>query len=901
MDVQSNEVVYLVDGSSYFYRAYHAIGDLSNSKGFPTNAILGFTKMILKLIADVEPQYIAVVFDAEGPNFRHKMYQDYKANRPPMPSDMVVQLPIIKEVMAGLGLEMIEKQGYEADDIIGTLARLAEDEGLKVTMITGDKDFRQLLTPNVRMWDTMKDRFTEHAKLKEELGFEPSKIVDVMALAGDVSDNIPGVPGIGEKTAVGLIREYGSLEGVLEHRPEIKKKKLRENILEAKSNALLAKKLVKIDRFVPLDEEVKDLKKSGIEAQRLTQIFRELEFKGLLDQFVSRREEQTDYTLILSREALMDALEKMRESAMVSLHVAATGPDPLNAEVIGIAFACQEQKACYLPLGHHYLGVSDQLPWSTCLPLLREVLEDERIAKVGENIKYQAEVLSTHRIELKGIYFDPMIASYVINPGLKQHSLDFLAPHYIDHKMLSLQDVLDNGKNARDFAQKDLAEAKSLACEAADISLRLMRFFQERLKRDTNEELFHDLEMRLVPVLMDMEMAGIKIDVAFFKDMSARFETKLKALEKEIYKEAGTEFNLNSPKQLGFILFEKLQLPVQKKTSKGGGYSTDVEVLKKLAGFSYRVPELLLKYRSIAKIKSTYLDALVRMVNPKTNRLHTSFNQTITATGRLSSSHPNLQNIPVRGEQGRKVRNGFVADPENYLVSADYSQVELRIMAHYSEDKAFLDAFYQDEDIHTRTASELMGVKPEDVTPEMRRIAKTINFGIIYGMGPQRLGKELGIGSKAAKVYLDAYFKRYQGVVEFRDRIIASAREKGYVTTLLNRKRYLTDIRHDNRLVRSEAERMAINTPIQGTAADLIKKAMINIHGRLKKERFLSKMVLQVHDELVFEVPRAELDGICPIIKEEMETVHPLHVPLRVDIKRGKNWGDMNELQKVSH
>ncbi len=890
---QKTGIVYLVDGSSYIHRAFHAIRNLANSKGFPTNAILGFTKMVLKLINDKTPEYLVLVFDAKGPTFRHEIYEDYKANRPPMPEDMVVQLPIIKDILEKLNIPMMEMPGYEADDIIGTLARICEEKGFEVVMVTGDKDFRQLVTLDVSMWDTMKDVVTDYEALKGTYGFEPEKFIDVMGLSGDTSDNIPGVPGVGEKTAINLIKEFGSFESVFEHVEEITKKKLKENLGKFEEQAFLSKQLVTIDRFVPLDEAgTARIEVGEPDGEELTKIFRDLEFRGLWEEFASRKELVSDYIPILTKDALTALERKIRKAGSVSIDTETTSQDPLQAKLVGISFSCDEGEAYYLPLFHQYLGCPRQLEWSEALEILRGVLTDNNISKIGQNIKYDAEVLKMHGVDLEGIHFDTMVASYVINPGLRQHGLDYLAQHYLNHKMISYGEVVGKGKSQLNFSQVDVERACEYSCEDADMTLRLMHILDQKLRIDKNEALFFELEMKLLPVLMDMEMAGIRIDAGFFKQMSAGFTRQMKALEREIYDEAGMEFNINSPQQLGHVLFEKLQLPVQKKTFKTKQYSTDVKVLKKLTAFPHKIPGLILRYRTLSKLKSTYLDALVKMVNPDTGRVHTSYNQTVAATGRLSSSNPNLQNIPIRGEEGREIRKGFVAEKGHFLVSADYSQVELRVFAHYSNDQAFMEAFKQDEDIHTRTAAEILGEKAEAVTPDMRRIAKAVNFGIIYGMGPKKLSEELGIDLKTAKDYIATYYEKYHGVTRFREETIDTARKEGYVTTLFNRRRYLPDIQHGNRVIRAEAERMAVNTPIQGTAADLIKKAMINIHQRLIQNGFQSRMLLQVHDELVFEVPEEELDTLIPMIKEEMETVYALRVPLKVDINKGRNWDE---------
>jgi DNA polymerase-1 len=887
------KVVYLLDGSSYIHRAYHAIRNLSNSKGLSTNAIFGFTRMILKLIDGARPKYLAVILDAKGPNFRHEIYEDYKANRPPMPEDLVEQLAYIKRIVKGLNVTMLEKKGYEADDIIGTLARKGQKEGFLVVIVTGDKDFRQLISPQISLWDTMKDKVTDYKAFKKEYALEPEQIIDLMGLSGDASDNIPGVRGVGEKTALDLVREFGSLEGVFEHLGDIKKKKLRENLENFQSDALMSKRLVTIEQSVPLAHKIEDLRLGEPDHEVLSELFRELEFKGLWDQFATRAgTATTDYRLCLSEEGLCSLIEEIKQKGLVSVDTETTNQDPMLAGLVGISFSCEEGKATYLPLAHHYLGAPEQLEFSKALGLLKDILQDEHFAKIGQNIKYDALVLRRHGIELQGIHFDTMIASYVINPSLREHNLDYLAQHYLNHRMISYKDLVGTGKKEVGFSEVDVEKAMAYSCEDTDITLRLKAVLDKGLHSDMNQDLFYRMEMRLLPVLMDMEFAGIKIDTAFFVEMSGQFAEQLQEIEREIFEEVGMEFNINSPQQLGHVLFEKLQLPVQRKTRKTKNYSTDVKVLKKLSSLPHKTPKLLLRYRTLNKLKSTYLDALVKIVNSSTGRIHTSFNQTITATGRLSSSNPNLQNIPIRGEEGREIRKGFVAEEGYKLLSADYSQVELRVFAHYSRDPSFLQAFERDEDIHTATASEILGVARDLVTTDMRRVAKAINFGIIYGMGSQRLSEELGIDHKTAKSHIDAYYKKYQGVARYREEMITMAREKGYVTTLFNRRRYLPDIHHAQQRIRAEAERMAINTPIQGTAADLIKMAMINIHSRLKRENLKSRMVLQVHDELLFEVPEGEVDLVRSMVREEMEGVHPLDVSLKVDINIGDNWDE---------
>lgn len=888
---QEEKCLYLVDGSSYIHRAFHAVRNLSNSKGLPTNAVFGFSRMLLKLLGDKKPTHIAVVFDAKGPTFRHALYDRYKATRPSAPEDLVTQFPYIRAIVQGLGLAMLEKEGYEADDIIGTLARVGQEQGYKILVVSGDKDFRQILSPSVTLWDTMKDKVTTYETFTSEYGLRPEQMIDVMGLSGDSSDNIPGVPGVGEKTAMELVKQFGTLEKVLDNAQNVKKAKLKENLVRSREEALLSKKLVALDLNVPLDQGPENLRVGGPDRKKLGEIFRELEFRELWERFAPKEDkEEKDFTLCLSEEDLRAVTDRVRHNRLVSLRLETSAENAMRAEVVGLSLSWEEGRAAYVPFRHSYLGAPHQLEFPQGAGALKTLLEEELIAKMGQDIKTDALVLRRHGIVLSGIRFDTMIASYVLNPGLKQHELNTLVQQHLGAKVLSYEEVAGKSRGPEAFSSVEVTRAMEYSCERAEAALKLKRVMEEKLVSDKNDGLFYDLEMRLVPVLMDMEWEGIRIDIPFFKAHSEKYREELQRIEGEIYEEAGMKFNINSPQQLGQVLFEKLGLPAQKKTGKTKAYSTDVKVLTRLASLPFKMPRLLLRYRTLSKLKSTYLDALIDLVHPVTGRIHTSFNQAVTATGRLSSSNPNLQNIPSRGEEGREIRKGFIADQGQVFLSADYSQIELRVFAHYSGDPAFIEAFRQDEDIHARTASEVLGVEKDRVTPDMRRIAKAINFGLIYGMGPQTLSEQLGIDAGTAKDYIAAYYGRYQGVARYRESAVASARERGYVTTLFQRRRYLPDIEHKNRMIRAESERMAINTPIQGTAADLIKMAMIRIHERLKEERLQSRLLVQVHDELLFEVPEAEISQVSALVKEEMEGVHPLAVPLKVDMKTGKNW-----------
>jgi len=837
---RDNQTVYLVDGSSYIHRAYHAIKGLANSKGLPTNAVYGFTRMLIKLLDEKSPDYIAVVLDARGPTFRHRLFKEYKATRPPMPEDMAVQIPYIKEVVAGFDIAMLEKEGYEADDIIATIAVLANNQGLNVVIVSGDKDFKQSLSQHTVMWDPMSDKLVDYDGLKRDYGLEPEQVIEVMALSGDSVDNVPGIPGVGEKTALALIQQFHSIENLFQNTDKIPKASLKNKVDEFKDQAYLSKRLVSFDNHVPIDVTIDHLRRRPPKKGELAALFRELDFRTLLQTFTDHAElSKKDYRLITTKEELYSLIEAIKRKGMVCFDTETTSTRHLDAELVGISFCLEPEMAFYLPLGHAYPGAPDQLDMNEALNLLREIFRDAGIKKIGQNIKYDAEVLARYGIKVEGLFFDTMVASYVIDPTLGRHNLDYLAQRYLTYRMVSYDEVTDHDK-AQSFAGVDIDRAKEYSCEDSEITLRLQSILEQRLNETGNYALFQDLEMKLVPVLIAMETTGVKIDVKFFKAMSERFAHELSSLEQRIFELTGEPFNINSPQQLGAILFEKLKLPVKKKTRKKSEYSTDFEVLTELAAL-HEVPSLLLRFRTISKLKSTYLDALVHLVHPSTGRVHTSYNQTVTATGRLSSSNPNLQNIPIRTEEGREIRRGFVAESGHLLLSADYSQIELRVFAHYSDDPVLLDAFTRGEDVHTRTAAEVFNLDPKMVTSDMRRMAKTINFGIIYGMGPVRLAKELGIHNKVAQAYLDSYYERYKGVKEFKETIIAQARHNGYVTTLFNRRRNLPHIHSDKGNLKSEAERTAINTPIQGTAADLIKMAMIRIAERLRTEHLESR------------------------------------------------------------
>ena len=890
--IEEKKILYLIDGSAYIYRAYHAIRGLSNSKGMPTNAVFGFTRMLIKLIDDRSPAFGAMFFDAKGPTFRHDMYAAYKANRPQMPEDLVLQIPIIKEVTRGFKLPVIEQSGYEADDLIGTVARLAEEAGFTVVMVTGDKDFVQLVTAKASIWDPMKEDTIDMAVVHERFGLTPGQMTEVMGLCGDKSDNVPGVPGIGLKTALDLINTYGSMDVLYENVEQITKKKQKENLIQFKKQAFLSRDLVRIDTEAPVIFTPDDFCLAGPDEGKLASLFKELEFNQLQKAFgATRKPRKKDYQAVMRRAELLELADALEAADLIALDTETTAIDPMQADLVGLSVAVQEDQAFYIPIGHTASDASGQLARDEVLNTLKPILESSDIKKVGQNIKYDWIVLSQSGVELNGVVFDTMLASYLINPSKRAHNLDQIALDFLDHKTTSFTEVFDKGMSS--FAQVSLEKAVPYACEDADITLMAQSVLDSELEKIGLTELFQTVEMPLVPVLMRMEQRGVAVDDDKLRELSKSFEHRLEQLESDIHALAGESFNINSPQQMGRILFEKLKLPVQKKTKKKTGYSTDVNVLTVLAR-QHELPALVLEHRTLSKLKSTYADALIQLINPRTGRIHTSFNQTITATGRLSSSDPNLQNIPIRTAEGREIRRAFVARKGWQLLSADYSQVELRILAHCSDDEILIQAFREGEDIHTRTAAEVFQVSADSVTPELRRQAKAINFGIIYGMSPFGLARQLDISQKMAKVYIDNYFARYKGVQRFVEQTKIDAFDTMRTSTLLNRIRLLPDIRSANANIRQFAERTAVNTPIQGSAADLIKIAMIRIDEKLQAQNLRTAMLLSVHDELVFEVPPEELDRVKEMIRDLMEGVWELKVPLKVNIGWGDNWAEIH-------
>jgi DNA polymerase-1 len=887
--------LYLIDGSSYIYRAFYAVRHLSTSKGIPTNAVYGFVGMLNRVLKEKNPNYIAIALDLPGPTFRHDLSPDYKANRPPMPEDLSAQIPYIKRFIAANRIPCLEAPGYEADDVIGTLAVWASGQGAEVVIISGDKDLLQLVTPQVQIWDTVKDEVIGPAKVEERFGVPATKLVELMGLAGDSSDNIPGVPGIGPKTAQRLIKEFGSVEELLSDLAKIPREKERQKLETYSEQAMVSRELAKIKCDVPVDKDWQELEHGAADRHALIDLYRELEFRKLLQELgevedrAAPAEIKRDYQLITTAEALEAMLFQIRKSRQMAICVLASGEDPLGAELMGLALAWGPEEACYIPLGYPEESSASQLDRSAVLRALSPILSDPGIAKVSHHSKTAWIVFKKLGIDLAGIQFDPVVGAYILNPGNRVHNLEVIAREHLDQSLLAYEDLVGTGKQKRSLASVPLHETLVYAGDQAVFSLRLTKILDEKIKTATQASLYYDIELPLIRVLARMEMKGVRLDVDRLEVLAEDFSEHLEVSAGKIYHMAGEHFNINSPQQMGNILFDKLGLPMGKKTKTG--YSTSMEVLSALVPY-HPLPSEVLNYRSLIKLKNTYIDVLPRMVNPDSGRIHTTYNQTTTVTGRLSSSEPNLQNIPVRTAEGREIRRAFVADPGCLLISADYSQIELRILAHYSKDEALIDAFKNGEDVHLLTAAEIFGVNPAEVSAEMRRQAKTINFGIIYGMSPFRLGKDLSIPQTKARKIIERYFERYQGVRSYVEKMPEVGRELGFVTTLFERKRFLPDLHSRNRNVRQFAERTAINTPIQGSAADIIKLAMIRIDSVLEQEKIPAQMILQVHDELVFEMEAGAALEVADLVQREMESVASLAVPLVVEVGQGANWDE---------
>ncbi|MCC7202026.1 MAG: DNA polymerase I [Nitrospirae bacterium] len=874
--------IYLIDGSSFIYRAFFAIRGLSNSKGLPTNAVYGFINMLLKILNEKNPRLLCIAFDPKGPTKRHELYEEYKAQRPKMPDALSVQIPYIHRVTGAFKIPVLVLEGYEADDVIGTVSRRGEADGYDVIIVTGDKDMFQLITPHVRVYDPMKDRFFGEADVMERFGVGPSGVAEVMGLMGDSIDNIPGVTGIGEKTARELISVFGSIENLLVHLDDVKRPKLRSLLQEQGEAARLSRELALINTSLPLNIDYEDFRIKPPDYDEIIGLFRELEFSSLLRHFTrhtSSKDENLTYTCVSEERALADIIKKTGDAGRFSLYIDAVSSDAMTALVKGMGLSATEGEAWYIPVAGDTL-FTETLTLRQIMSHLGLLLESEDILKCSHDIKRQMILLNRSGMRPHGFDFDTMIASHLLNPGRPDHSLESIALEHLHMNLLSPKAKPQANGGCSD-------EDTQRICQRADVILRLKEILGKKLIETDVHDLFRNVEIPLAEVLAEMEMTGIRVNPDILMSLSKEMERDMGVICQRIYYIAGEEFNINSPKQLSSILFNKIGLKPIRKTRTG--FSTDEGVLTELA-LQHELPAEILSYRQLSKLKSTYADALLSLINPDTGRVHTSFSQAVTSTGRLSSSKPNLQNIPVRTEMGQRIREAFVARNGCLLLSADYSQIELRILAHISGDELLTRAFINDEDIHTRTAVEIFGLSPSDVTPEMRRRAKAVNFGIVYGISPYGLASDTGITQQEAKEYIDNYFLRHKGVKSFIDAAIIRAKESGYVTTLLNRRRYVPELASEDNGLRQFGERIAVNTPVQGSAADIIKLAMINIHRRFVREGLRAAMILQVHDELLFEVPEEELAAARDIVIAEMEGALQLTVPLKVDSGVGRNW-----------
>ena len=889
--------LFLIDGHAHCYRAFYAIRGLSSPDGRPTNAVFGFTRMLLNMLKNEKPDYIAIAFDTPGPTFRHEEFAEYKAQRKPMPGDLQSQIPLIKEMVEAANVAMLAVPGYEADDVIGTLAKRASAEGIDVYIATSDKDALQLLDEHVRVYDTKLGEEYTVDDLAKDKGIRPDQVVEMMALSGDTSDNVPGIRGVGPKTALKLIQEYETLDNVLEHAEEVGGKVLKKRLVEGRAAAQISRKLVIIDSDMPLDIGIEDCRAREPDKARLLKLFGELGFKTLVRELggagkitgpASRPAGRgnVEYHTVDSEKALDALAAKLAEQDRIAVDLETTSQHPMNARVVGFSFAWKEREAYYVPV----MGPvgARTVPFERAAAALKPVLESPTPAKMGQNIKYDYVVLRRTGIRMRGITFDSMVAAYLLDPDRRRYNLDELALGHLGMRKIPTSDLIGQGRKQITMDRVAVEKVAEYACEDADTVVRLFGVLSPELEKHGLADLARDLEFPLIEVLAEMEYAGVEVDAGALAEISGHLAESIGRIAEEIYEESGEEFNIDSPKQLSGVLFGRLNMPATKKTKTG--FSTDADVLGELA-MRYPLAAKIARYRALKKLKSTYADALPKMISPATGRVHTSFNQTTTGTGRLSSSAPNLQNIPIRTEEGREIRRAFVpSGPDHVLLSADYSQIELRILAHLSGDEALREAFRADLDIHAFVAAEVNGVAVGDVDRAMRRQAKAVNFGIIYGLTPYGLSRDIGVPVGEAKEFIDAYFARYGRVRCFIDETVELARRQGYVTTMFERRRYLRNINSKNDTERKYAERMAVNAVIQGTAADMAKIAMNRIHSRIEKEERPSRMLLQIHDELVFEVPRDAVAAEREMIEGEMVGAAELDVPVKVNVGTGSNW-----------
>jgi len=888
----AGRTVYLIDGNSLLYRSFYAIQRLSTAAGFPTNAIYGFLMTLRKLLDEAKPEYLGVVFDVPGAKVRREVYKDYKAQRKPMPDDLQKQVPKLKEVIAAYRIPVLENQAHEADDVLGSLARKAEAAEFQTVIVSTDKDLLQLVGPETRVLNPAKEILLDAAKVKEFFGAGPDQVVDVLALWGDPSDNVPGVPGIGEKTAKSLIAEFGSLENVLRNPDKIKNPRVREAIRENREALEMSRRLVTIERDLDVEFDPARFAVGEPDLEALARLFRELEFGKLLaDVAPEKAPVERRYAAITSEAGLKALLARIRKAKAVSLDTETDNIFPTRARLVGMSFALEPDEAFYLPLRHDYLGAPDQISVERAFRLLRPVLEDPKVLKTGQNIKYDAIVLRREGLPLAGIDLDTMVLSYLLEPNWGKHNLDRLGLAYLQETAIPYADVAGRGKAEVTMDRVPVEKAAPYACQDADFALRLARLLWPRVEAGRLDRLYREIEQPLIEILAEMELSGVKVDEEALRRLSEELALDLSRLEKKITELAGGSFNLNSPQQLAGILFDKLQLRPSKKTRETKRYSTAVEVLEELRG-QHPIIEAVVEYRQLAKLKSTYADALASLIDPATGRIHTSYNQTVAATGRLSSSDPNLQNIPARGEMGRRFRRAFVPEKGHGFLCADYSQIELRVLAHLSEDPALIDIFRGGRDIHAETAARVFGEAGALFPEESRRRAKVINFSMIYGASAFSLAKELGTSNREAQDFIDRYYARFPGVKDYLDRIVEEAKSRGFAETMFGRKRQVPELRLSDKAAQQAGRRIALNTPIQGSAADIMKKAMIDVRREMGSRGLASRMILQVHDELVFEIPEKEREPMERLVREAMERVCAFRVPLRVSIGWGPNWAD---------
>ena len=888
----------LVDGSSYLFRAFHALPPLTSSKDQPTGAIYGVINMLKKLVEEYQPEHMAVVFDAKGKTFRNDLYKEYKAHRPPMPDDLRTQIEPIHQLVDALGYPRIVVPNVEADDVIGTLAKQAEAAGYDVLISTGDKDLAQLVTDKISLINTMNNAISTPESVQEKFGVPPEKIIDYLALIGDSADNIPGINKVGPKTAVKWLTQYESVENIIEHADEFKGK-VGEYLRDGLEQLPLSYQLATIVCDVELDEGPDDLNLKPADIDNLKELYSEYELKTWLAELggsttatsaEASSNVETEYQTVLTQADFDQWLDQLKQADAIAFDTETTSLDYMKARVVGVSFAVEAGKAAYVPFGHDYEDAPDQLSEDTVLGNLKPLLEDPSVNKLGQNLKYDAHVLQNHGIHMTGMSDDTLLESYILD-STKRHDMDSMASRYLNIDTIHFEDIAGKGAKQLTFNQIDLEQAGPYAAEDADITLRLHQHISAHLESEpTLQKVYQEIELPLMPILQHIERNGVKVDAQMLADQSHQITERLAELELQAYAEAGEEFNLGSPKQIQAIFFEKLELPVIRKTPKGQP-STAEDVLQELAE-DYELPRLILEHRGLSKLKSTYTDKLPLQIDETTGRVHTSYNQTGAATGRMSSSDPNLQNIPIRSEEGRRIRKAFVADEGNCILAADYSQIELRIMAHLSGDQSLLEAFRDGKDIHRATAAEVFDVALDKVETEQRRAAKAINFGLIYGMSAFGLAKQLNVTRYQAQDYIDLYFERYPGVKDYMDSTREQAHDTGYVETLFGRRLYLPEINSRNGQRRQYAERTAINAPMQGTAADIIKRAMIMVHNKLQSSDINALMIMQVHDELVFEVAENQVDALSELLHTEMESAADLNVPLLVDIGVGTNWDE---------